>query len=113
MNKFLFFVFFWGVKFLVNLSQLHKFVDAVNMKNPFDLQAAKICNNLALAVSMLGVTEALALGQRLGIAASTLTNIFNSSSARCWSRYFALFLACIQIVPCKIGCLFHATYFII
>ncbi|KAM7258225.1 hypothetical protein ACFE04_013966 [Oxalis oulophora] len=47
--------------------------------------AAKICNNLAMAVSMLGVSEALALGQSLGISASTLTKIFNSSSARCWS----------------------------
>ncbi|KAI6681504.1 hypothetical protein NL676_035385 [Syzygium grande] len=48
--------------------------------------AAKICNNLALAVSMLGVSEALALGQSLGIAASVLTGVFNSSSARCWSE---------------------------
>ncbi|XP_073150045.1 probable 3-hydroxyisobutyrate dehydrogenase, mitochondrial isoform X4 [Henckelia pumila] len=47
--------------------------------------AAKICNNLALAVSMLGVSEAFALGQSLGISAHTLANIFNSSSARCWS----------------------------
>ncbi|KAM5587453.1 hypothetical protein ABKV19_006080 [Rosa sericea] len=47
--------------------------------------AAKICNNLALAISMLGVSESLALGQSLGISASTLTKVFNSSSARCWS----------------------------
>ncbi|RWR88730.1 putative 3-hydroxyisobutyrate dehydrogenase, mitochondrial isoform X1 [Cinnamomum micranthum f. kanehirae] len=47
--------------------------------------AAKICNNLAMAVSMLGVSEAFALGQSLGITASTLTKIFNCSSARCWS----------------------------
>ncbi|WCJ24332.1 3-hydroxyisobutyrate dehydrogenase mitochondrial [Euphorbia peplus] len=47
--------------------------------------AAKICNNLALAVCMLGVSEALALGQSLGIEADTLTKVFNSSSARCWS----------------------------
>ncbi|KAK4744203.1 hypothetical protein SAY87_010515 [Trapa incisa] len=47
--------------------------------------AAKICNNLAMAVGMLGVSEALALGQSLGINASTLTDVFNSSSARCWS----------------------------
>ncbi|KAL7131175.1 hypothetical protein ABFS83_13G180700 [Erythranthe nasuta] len=46
---------------------------------------AKICNNLAMAVSMLGVSEAYALGQSLGIEATTLTNIFNSSSARSWS----------------------------
>ncbi|KAH9796042.1 putative 3-hydroxyisobutyrate dehydrogenase [Citrus sinensis] len=47
--------------------------------------AAKICNNLTMAVSMLGVSEALTLGQSLGISASTLTKILNSSSARCWS----------------------------
>ncbi|KAJ0791890.1 putative 3-hydroxyisobutyrate dehydrogenase [Helianthus annuus] len=47
--------------------------------------AAKICNNLAMAVSMLGVSEAFVLGQSLGITATTLTKIFNSSSARCWS----------------------------
>ncbi|KAK8609694.1 hypothetical protein V6N13_093110 [Hibiscus sabdariffa] len=52
---------------------------------PGNGSVAKICNNLAMAVSMLGVSEALALGQSLGITASTLTNIFNSSSARCWS----------------------------
>ncbi|TYJ42618.1 hypothetical protein E1A91_A03G100700v1 [Gossypium mustelinum] len=46
---------------------------------------AKICNNLAMAISMLGLSEALALGQSLGITACTLTKIFNSSSARCWS----------------------------
>ncbi|KAL8215353.1 hypothetical protein R6Q57_004802 [Mikania cordata] len=47
--------------------------------------AAKICNNLAMAASMLGVSEAFVLGQSLGISATTLTKIFNSSTARCWS----------------------------
>lgn len=47
--------------------------------------AAKICNNLALAVSMAGISEALALGQRLGIDAHVLSKIFNASTARCWS----------------------------
>ncbi|MCO5578951.1 hypothetical protein L7F22_032802 [Adiantum nelumboides] len=47
--------------------------------------AAKICNNLAVAVSMAGISEALSLGQRLGINAHTLSNIFNISSARCYS----------------------------
>lgn len=42
---------------------------------------------MAMAVSMLGVSEAFALGQSLGIDGGTLTKIFNSSSARCWSRY--------------------------
>ncbi|KAL9263496.1 putative 3-hydroxyisobutyrate dehydrogenase, mitochondrial [Drosera capensis] len=46
---------------------------------------AKICNNLSLAVSMMGISEALALGRSLGISCRTLTTVFNSSSARCWS----------------------------
>ncbi|XP_028196717.1 probable 3-hydroxyisobutyrate dehydrogenase, mitochondrial [Glycine soja] len=55
-----------------------------------DSSAAKIYNNLALAVCMLGISEALALGQSLGVSASTLTNLFNCSSANCWSRYTKL-----------------------
>ncbi|CAN6465574.1 unnamed protein product [Victoria cruziana] len=47
--------------------------------------AAKLCNNLAMAVSMAGASEAYALGQSLGITAKILAKIFNSSSARCWS----------------------------
>ncbi|KAH0854607.1 hypothetical protein HID58_056882 [Brassica napus] len=47
--------------------------------------AAKICNNLAMAVSMLGTSEALALGQSLGLSATTLTDVLNTSSGRCWS----------------------------
>ncbi|XP_048490586.1 probable 3-hydroxyisobutyrate dehydrogenase, mitochondrial isoform X5 [Beta vulgaris subsp. vulgaris] len=46
---------------------------------------AKICNNLAMAISMIGVSEALAVGQSLGVTASTLSRIFNCSTARCWS----------------------------
>lgn len=34
---------------------------------------------------MAGVAEGLSLGQRLGLDPSMLTDIFNSSSARCWS----------------------------
>lgn len=52
---------------------------------PGNGSAAKICNNLAMAISMLGVSESLALGQSLGISASTLTRVLNSSSGRCWS----------------------------
>lgn len=48
-------------------------------------QAAKLCNNLALGVSMAGVAEALALGQRLGLDLRTLTDVFNGATARCWS----------------------------
>jgi hypothetical protein len=57
---------------------------------------------MAMAISMLGVSEAFALGQNLGIKASTLTDIFNCSSARCWSRYCLLFSYQIAILVVKI-----------
>jgi len=48
-------------------------------------QVAKICNNLVLGVSMIGVSEAFQLGISLGIDPSKLANIVNTSSGRCWS----------------------------
>jgi 3-hydroxyisobutyrate dehydrogenase len=48
-------------------------------------QVAKICNNLLLGISMLGVAEAMSLGAALGIEPKTLAGIINSSSGRCWS----------------------------
>jgi 3-hydroxyisobutyrate dehydrogenase len=48
-------------------------------------QAAKIANNLVLAISMIGVSEGMNLGVKLGTDPKVLANIFNTSSARCWS----------------------------
>jgi 3-hydroxyisobutyrate dehydrogenase len=48
-------------------------------------QVAKICNNLILGISMIGVSEAMNLGAALGIDAKVLAGIINTSSGRCWS----------------------------
>ncbi|MDR5739623.1 3-hydroxyisobutyrate dehydrogenase [Caballeronia sp. LZ016] len=48
-------------------------------------QIAKICNNLLLAVSMIGVAEAMTLGETLGIDPAKLASIINTSTGRCWS----------------------------
>lgn len=48
-------------------------------------QAAKLCNNMLLAVSMIGTAETFNLGQKLGLDPKVLTDIVNSSSGRCWS----------------------------
>mmetsp|Transcript_21662 Transcript_21662/g.42548 ORF Transcript_21662/g.42548 Transcript_21662/m.42548 type:complete len:308 (-) Transcript_21662:64-987(-) len=48
-------------------------------------QVAKLCNNLVLGISMLGVCEAMNLGSRLGIDRKVLADIMNTSTARCWS----------------------------
>jgi len=48
-------------------------------------QIAKICNNMLLGISMIGVAEAMALGNSLGIDTGVLATIINSSTGRCWS----------------------------
>ena len=48
-------------------------------------QVAKICNNLLLGISMVGVSEAMALGAALGIDSGVLAGVINSSTGRCWS----------------------------
>ena len=48
-------------------------------------QAAKICNNMVLAISMLGVCEAFALAEKLGLSPERFFEIASQSSAQCWS----------------------------
>jgi 3-hydroxyisobutyrate dehydrogenase len=48
-------------------------------------QVAKICNNMLLGISMIGVAEAMNLGAALGIEPKVLAGIINTSSGRCWS----------------------------
>lgn len=48
-------------------------------------QSVKICNNMLLAIEMIGVAEALNLGKRLGIDPKVLSGVINQSTGRCWS----------------------------
>lgn len=48
-------------------------------------QIAKICNNMLLGITMIGVAEAMALGDSLGIDTEVLAKIINTSTGRCWS----------------------------
>jgi 3-hydroxyisobutyrate dehydrogenase len=48
-------------------------------------QAAKICNNMILGVSMIAVSEAFALADRLGLDRQKLFDISSQSSGQCWS----------------------------
>ncbi len=48
-------------------------------------QAAKICNNMLLGVTMLGVCEAFALAERLGLDPARFFDIAANSSGQCWS----------------------------
>ena len=48
-------------------------------------QAAKICNNMILGVSMAAVCEAFVLGERLGLSHQALFDVASTSSGQCWS----------------------------
>src|SRR3990167_1885448 len=48
-------------------------------------QAAKICNNMVLGISMIGVCEALALAEKLGLDPVKFFEISAQSSGQCWS----------------------------
>lgn len=47
--------------------------------------AAKICNNMMLAIEMIAVAEGFNLAERLGLAAEKLYEISSTATARCWS----------------------------
>lgn len=47
--------------------------------------ATKLCNNLALAAQMIGICEAMNLGEELGVDPKTLAGVMNISTAKCWS----------------------------
>jgi 3-hydroxyisobutyrate dehydrogenase len=48
-------------------------------------QAAKICNNMVLGISMIAVCEAFALAEKLGLAPERFYEIASQSSGQCWS----------------------------
>ena len=48
-------------------------------------QAAKICNNMILAISMIGVGEGFNLAARLGLDAEKLFDVVSTSSGQCWA----------------------------
>ena len=48
-------------------------------------QAAKICNNLILGVSMIAVSEAFVLGEKLGLSHQALFDVASAASGQCWA----------------------------
>lgn len=48
-------------------------------------QAAKICNNMVLGISMIAVSEAFVLAEKLGLDHQKLFDISSKSSGQCWS----------------------------
>ncbi|TCT08418.1 3-hydroxyisobutyrate dehydrogenase [Tepidamorphus gemmatus] len=57
----------------------------VHAGGPGNGQAAKICNNLILGISMIGVSEAFVLAEKLGLDHQKLFDIASTASGQCWS----------------------------
>jgi 3-hydroxyisobutyrate dehydrogenase len=48
-------------------------------------QAAKCCNNMILGVSMIAVSEAFVLAERLGLSHQAMFDVASTSSGQCWA----------------------------
>jgi len=48
-------------------------------------QAAKVCNNLILGISMIAVSEAFVLGEKLGLTHQALFDVASNASGQCWA----------------------------
>lgn len=48
-------------------------------------QAAKVCNNMILAISQIAVAEAFVLGERLGLDHQALFDVASNASGQCWA----------------------------
>jgi 3-hydroxyisobutyrate dehydrogenase len=57
----------------------------IHAGGPGNGQAAKICNNMILGASMIVVSEAFLLAEKLGLDAQKLFDISSKSSGQCWS----------------------------
>lgn len=48
-------------------------------------QTAKICNNMILGISMIAVSEAFVLAEKLGLSHQALFDVTSTSSGQCWA----------------------------
>jgi 3-hydroxyisobutyrate dehydrogenase len=57
----------------------------VHAGGPGHGQAVKICNNMILGVSMIAVSEAFVLAEKLGVDPQKLFDIASQASGQCWA----------------------------
>ncbi|GAA0617970.1 3-hydroxyisobutyrate dehydrogenase [Kutzneria viridogrisea] len=57
----------------------------VHCGHPGAGQAAKICNNMILGVSMIAVSEAFVLAEKLGLSEQALYEVASTASGQCWA----------------------------
>ena len=57
----------------------------IHAGGPGNGQAAKVCNNMILGITMIGISEAFTLADKLGLDAETLFSISSKASGSCWA----------------------------
>lgn len=57
----------------------------IHTGGPGSGQAAKICNNMILGISMVAISEAFILAERLGLSAEKLFEVVSNASGQCWA----------------------------
>jgi 3-hydroxyisobutyrate dehydrogenase len=48
-------------------------------------QAAKVCNNMVLAVQQIAISEAFVLAEKLGLTAQSLFDVITGATGNCWA----------------------------
>ena len=59
--------------------------NVIHTGGPGNGQAAKMCNNMILGISMIAVSEAFSLADKVGLGAQTLFDVVSTASGQCWS----------------------------
>jgi 3-hydroxyisobutyrate dehydrogenase len=57
----------------------------VHAGGPGNGQVAKVCNNMILGITMIGISEAFTLGEKLGLDPKKLFDISSKASGSCWA----------------------------
>ena len=57
----------------------------IHCGGPGNGQVTKMCNNLILGASMIAVSEAFVLGERLGLSHQALYDVASISTGQCWA----------------------------
>jgi 3-hydroxyisobutyrate dehydrogenase len=57
----------------------------VHAGGPGNGQTAKVCNNMVLGITMIGISEAFVMAEKLGLSAQAMFDIVGSSSGSCWA----------------------------
>jgi 3-hydroxyisobutyrate dehydrogenase len=50
-------------------------------------QAAKVCNNMVLAVQQIAIGEAFVLAEKLGLSAQALFDVITGATGNCWAAH--------------------------